>query len=368
MTGSPAVVQVIQHFLPGGLEKLALDLHLSSKGQKHHMVVLEGDPSDRQQWGVPMDDRYLHFLSKKPGVTPSLVKRLYALLRNLDADLLHTHHIGPLLYGGMAAKLGNYRHIHTEHDVWHLDNRHRRLLVQGCFHTFQPRVVACSEYVRKGIIRNISGIQPCVVKNGINSRVFKQGNKEAARQSINLPQHVPVIGCAARLAEGKEHDLLLQAFSQLPEHFQLALAGDGERKNSLMHLAEKLGIASRVHFLGVVRDMPLFYQSIDVFCLSSRREGLPLSVLEAQACEKIVVVTDAGGCREAVDGFSGIVVQNNQQESLVCALIRQIERSADPQYAISARKFVLRQGNIDDTVRHYQALYQQVIDSGGHHG
>ncbi|MCV5754523.1 glycosyltransferase, partial [Escherichia coli] len=79
--------------------------------------------------------------------------------------------------------------------------------------------------------------------------------------------------------------VLIEAFSHLESHTHLAIAGDGSQREQLEHLVRTLKLEQRVTFLGLVDDMPSFYQSLDLFCLPSLQEGFPLSTLEAQACD-----------------------------------------------------------------------------------
>ena len=103
--------------------------------------------------------------------------------------------------------------------------------------------------------------------------------------------------------------------------------------------------------------MPTFYQAIDVFCLASKKEGLPLSPLEAQACQTVVVMTDVGGCREAVDPGSGILIDAGSIDALASALQKQLSDGIMPEKQLSAREFVVKHGNLDRMVPQYHQLY-----------
>ena len=151
-----------------------------------------------------------------------------------------------------------------------------------------PTVVADAELVAKSIRQYIPLFRPSVIMNGIDTERFQPGQQSMARDQLSLPKDVPIIGCAARLTAVKAHNILISAFSQLPNHIHLALAGGGELEEELKKLAQSLNVSDRVHFLGVVDDMPTFFHALDVFCLASMREGLPLSPLEAQACGRIL--------------------------------------------------------------------------------
>ena len=354
------VAQIVQHLAPGGIETMVLDLQdKASDPEQVHIISLEGNYDEAMaHWPRIQDTPRLHFLGKDSGLKPGVISTLAALLKNLGVDVLHTHHVGPLLYGGLAAKLAGCRHVHTEHDAWHLTNIKRRLLVGTCFHLLNPTVVADAKLVAENIRQYIPLSKPEVILNGVDTARFCPGEQNKARQQLDLPADKKIIGCAARLTAVKSHDHLIQAFSALPDDTHLALAGGGELEQLLKTLAKSLNISSRVHFLNVVEDMPAFYRAIDIFCLTSEREGFPLSPLEAQASGRVAVLTDVGGCREAVDPGSGLLVSHGNIPELTKTLSRVLETGLTEQARDSARNFVLSHGDLKRMIQQYESLYR----------
>ncbi len=126
----------------------------------------------------------------------------------------------------------------------------------------------------------------------------------------------------------------------------------------LRQRTRELGIAKRVHFLGQVDVMPEFYQALDVCCLPSYAEGLPLSLLEAQACGIPTVVSDVGGCKNALCPDTGHLVRPGNAMALAAALSASLNGSASR----SPRDYVLSTGDIRDMVRDYIGLaYKQPL-------
>ncbi len=360
----PVVAQIVQHLAPGGIETMALDLQArASKPENVIIVSLEGNADEMyESWPrLKQVPGKILFLDKKPGLRPSLVLQLKKLLKQEGVNTIHTHHVGPLLYGGMAARTGGLVHIHTEHDAWHLDDPRRRKLVSHCFRWLQPTVVADAQLVADSVLRHIPYAKPRVIPNGIDTDRFKPGNAIEARAAFGLPDNAPMIGCAARLTEVKGHSLLLAAFAAMEGHAHLALAGIGALEDDLKAQADKLGISDRVHFLGLVENMPLFHQAIDLFCLSSKMEGMPLSPLESQACNTPVVLPDVGGCSETLAPGAGALVPAGDMKALQAALSEQLENSVNNQ-DINTREFVLKYANLEQMIRQYEALYRERIE------
>jgi len=101
---------------------------------------------------------------------------------------------------------------------------------------------------------------------------------------------------------------LILSLSQLPGQYTLHWLGKGSLETELRHLTQSLKLDDRVHFLGRIDEMPTFYQTLDIFCLPSLNEGLPLSPLEAQSCGIASAVTDVGGSAEALCPDSGRLI------------------------------------------------------------
>lgn len=145
-----------------------------------------------------------------------------------------------------------------------------------------------------------------------------------------------VIGTVKALAPAYGVDLLLRAFARLETRpgepaATLLIVGDGPQAAELRALAEALGIAARVRFAGPVphAEVPAWLNRLDVFVAASRIESFGVAVLEASACARPVLVSDAGGLPEVVvDGETGLVVPRGDVAALAAALARLVADAA----------------------------------------
>ena len=349
------VVQVVQHLKPGGIETMALDLAAFSNANDAWIVSLEGSKEEAvSNWPrlAPVADRLI-FLNKEPGLKLSLFWHLRGILKRLKATVVHTHHIGPLLYAGIASRLaGVPKIIHTEHDAWHLENEQRCKLQQRLLKVVKPILVADADTVAAAMKHHLGLESVTVVRNGIDSERFQPGNKAECRKLFNLPQSTQIIGCGGRMESVKGQNVLIDAMVELPETAHLALAGSGSLEAALKQQAETLGVSERVHFLGHLDNMPAFYQSIDVFCLPSFKEGFPLSSLEAQSCNVPAVVTDVGGSKETLCTECGLAVPAGDSSALATALRHQLEHSQD----CNPREYVVNHADVRVMVHQYEVL------------
>jgi glycosyltransferase involved in cell wall biosynthesis len=125
------------------------------------------------------------------------------------------------------------------------------------------------------------------------------------RAELGITADAFVIGCVARLARQKRFDRLLRAVVRIPHPLHCIIAGEGEELEPTRALAAELGIAERVHFPGFRADVGDVLDAMDLFVVSSDREGLANAMLEAMAFGLPVVSTDVSGAREALDTADG---------------------------------------------------------------
>jgi len=345
-----AVVHVVQHLRPGGLEVMALELaRMQSERRETLVVSLEGEADAAiAAWPRLAEQRHqLIFLGKRPGLDGLLLPRLVRLFRALRPSAVHTHHIGPLLYAGAAARLAGVPcRIHTEHDAWHLSDPRRRRVARLALAAARPILVADAPHVATAVADELGCARPRVILNGIDTERFTPATRPAAPDGESA-----VIGIAARLEPVKGVDIGLRAFAAMQRPARLVIAGTGSQEDALRRLAADLGIAGRVTFLGHVDAMADFYRTLDVLLLPSRSEGLPLSLLEAQACGVPVVAADVGGVAAAVCPATGRLVAGEDVAGFAQALDALVAgRPGDP------RPFVLQTASLRRAADAYLAL------------
>jgi glycosyltransferase involved in cell wall biosynthesis len=183
-------------------------------------------------------------------------------------------------------------------------------------------IITCAhfliEHVRSTLLDRYQDSQLIVaVPNAVDTARFHRGNKLAAKLQVGAPSQIPLVLMAANLAPHKGQETVLRAAAilkekEVPVQFWFAGTERGEKKDytaRLHALAQNLGIADQVQFLGQRQDVPELLQAADVFVLPSTAEGLPLSILEAQASGTPVLAAPTAGIPEVViDGKTGFLV------------------------------------------------------------
>ena len=112
-----------------------------------------------------------------------------------------------------------------------------------------------------------------------------------------IPKNKIIIACIARLGPRKGHNHLLDALSRIPsdllEHVEVLIAGDGEMRSALEEQARKLNL-SMVSFLGKRDDVPAILNMTDIFVLPTINDSLPISIIEAMFSGSAIIATDCG--------------------------------------------------------------------------
>ena len=187
------------------------------------------------------------------------------------------------------------------------------------------------------LVANTRGIADYLVREGVPaSRVHYQINfvpDGIDGAAFNGPRHGgPVIAALGRLHRNKAFDTLIRAFAGLKDG-TLWLGGDGPDRQALAALADELGVAERVSFLGWQDDPQAVIRGTDLFVCPSRHEPFGNVIAEAMACGKPVISTASHGGRELIeDGVNGVLVPVDDADSLAGAM-RQL--AGDP--ALAAR-------------------------------
>lgn len=165
-----------------------------------------------------------------------------------------------------------------------------------------------------------------LIENAIDcQRVRRDLTRAEAKRCLGLPADGFLIGAVGRLSPEKGFDRLIAAVERLRSSGHcpmLAIIGDGDQREELRSLIRQAGLDTHVRLTGFQSDTAVWYQAMDVFALSSLREGLPNVVLEAMAYQTPVVATRVAGVPRLIEeGRTGVTVPIGDVEALAHALV-----------------------------------------------
>ena len=294
---------------------------------------------------------------------------LAGLLRDCQADLVHTHGFHADFAGRPAARLAAVPHlVHTVHEAegrfrpWQF--AYARFLSGYC-----DRIICVSPSVKE-YHAGRSGLPPSmynVIPSGIDIDAFSPDPeaRRRLRKQWGVEDSQPVVGYVGRLDKNKGIETLLSAFSHLAARghaMDLVIAGEGSGRRIVENFIRHGEGGSHCRLLGFVDDVRSVLSAVDIFTTASNSEGHPLSPTEAMAAGLPVVATKAPGLRDIViDGITGLLAAPRD----VFGLAERIERLGDDpelrkQLGAYGRGRVMAQYPISTMIQAVETVYTEV--------
>jgi glycosyltransferase involved in cell wall biosynthesis len=364
------VVYLAHTFAVGGAEEMVLNLvrHLPPRFEPMVCCISEAGPIGVEiaRTGTPVS-----VLGLTPGLRrPWHLAGIRRYLREVQPAIVHTFLLTASLYGRLAAMLEHVPIvIGTEVNIYERKRPHH-ILAERLLMNRTDRVIVSARSVREFYVRQIHA-DPAkidVIYNAVDWSMLQPaelpGARARMRESLGLAADVKLAGVIARLTEQKGHRFLFEALAAPAlADVHLLVVGDGDLRDSLRAEAGRLGVASRVHFLGARRDLGDLLAAIDVFAMPSLWEGLPLSLILAMGAALPVVATAVAGIPEVVaPGETGWLVPPADAPALVRAL-SEVFRDRDRAAAIgrAAREWVRPRFGVDEYINAVAGLYDRLL-------
>lgn len=191
------------------------------------------------------------------------------------------------------------------------------------------------------------------LRNGVDLTLFHPAGRDEARAALGLAAGRFTLASVGHLIERKGHELVIGALAELPD-VDLLIAGTGPEEGALRRLAESLGVASRVRFLGALPQARLreVYAGVDAVVLASSREGWANVLLEAMACGTPVAASNVWGTPEVVASPEAGELMSERTASGVAEAVRRLrasprDRAATRRYAERFSWDATTQGQLD---------------------
>jgi glycosyltransferase involved in cell wall biosynthesis len=344
--------------------------HLASAGYRMLCAYLH-DPADAgfevlRQKAADVGTPLISIVDRGP-LDWRVVGRLLEVCRRENVDVWHGHDYKTNALGLLLRLFHPMRLVTTVHG-WVYRTRRTPLyyFIDRLSLRFYERVICVSEDLLRACYRaGVSEAQCVLIENGIDITAYRRTRPpHEARAAHGLPD-VPTVGAMGRLSAEKGFDILIRAVDQLlasGTHVQLVIAGEGPERASLDRLVAELGRRDAIRLLGYRNDLVPLYESMDVYALSSYREGLPNVVLEAMAMDVPVVATRIDGLSQLIrPGVSGEIVEPGSVVALAEAIGRVLR---DPllrdMYAAAGRRMVEERHNFTARMAKLASLYEEM--------
>lgn len=276
---------------------------------------------------------------------PSAVSQI---IRTVKPDIVHANSLAALL----AVK-----RAHTAiPTVWHVRDLHLPILVARDAAKKASRIIAASEAIDEYLVGFLSPRilgNTRVIRNGIDPARFEAGDKAAARQRLNLPPNVPVIGMVAHLTPWKRHDAFIQIAAairaQNPDAHFVAAGRDLFKENTrwvaqLEQQVAQEGLSGCFHWIKDCDSIQEILPAFDLLIHPALNEPFGRVVCEAMAASIPVIAAESGGPMGIIEqGISGILVREGDPQRMAeeaLALLANPSRAAS--IGEAGRKRVLK--------------------------
>jgi len=345
-----AVLQVLPSLDSGGVERGTIEIAqaVTAAGGRA-LVASEGGRLAAAIERAGSRHITLPMASKNPATMGLNALRLGRLVRSERVGLIHARSRAPAWSALLAARRTGARFVTTYHGVYNegvpLKRRYNAVMAKG------DRVIAISHFVAN-LLAARHAVEPSrirIIPRGVDAGLFDLGRvtgPQVARlaDAWRLPEGAPVVMLPARLTRWKGAAVLIDAMARLA-HADVccvlvgATQGRERYAKQLEAQARALGIAGRVRLVGHCDDMPAALALADVVVSASLDpEGFGRAVIEAQAMERPVIVTDHGGATETVEhGVTGWRVPPGDAGALAAALDYALGLQPDDRRALGAR-------------------------------
>lgn len=277
----------------------------------------------------------VHLLGGRKGTAdPRWPSRLVSLVKRTRPDVVHLH--SPALGSGARIVLRALRQrpviVSTDHNVWPSYGWITRF-ANGVTFRLADAQLAVSDEVR-GSVWAWEREPVEVVVQGIPVRALsdRRTERSAARSRLGVGPDDVVVATVANFREKKDYPTLLAAARSCADHPNVSFIaiGQGPLQGEMVELHERLGLTDRFRFLGYQADPSALVVGADIFTLTSRHEGLPISLLEAMALGVAPVVSAVGGIPQVIlDGVHGALISPGDPTAFAQAFLRLADAPAE---------------------------------------
>ena len=383
------ILRIINRFNIGGPTYNATFL-TAFLGPEYETLLVGGLPEEGESDSL--------FILEKYGVKPLLIeemvrnpslssdrkayKKLKQIIKDFQPDIVHTHAAKAGALGRKAAaSCGVPVIVHTFHG--HVFHSYFGKMKTEIFKTIEKRlakksdaIIAISE-IQKHELSAIHKITKkkkiTVIPLGFDLVPFRDkriSERVRVREKYNLLENDVAVAIVGRLAPIKNHQYFLEVIEkildQTSKKIKVFIVGDGTERELITNLVSNINekYNDAITMTSWIEDIGEFNAGMDIICLTSKNEGTPVSLIEAQAAGIPVVTSDVGGVRDIiVEGETGYVVPLENQNLYTERLLELIENEKKRQImSQNGWKHVEQKFHYMTLVKNMEKLYVKLLE------
>ena len=293
------VLHVVTYMGRGGLETMLMNYyrHIDRNKIQFDFLVHRDFEADYDNEILSMGGKIYHFSRLIPWSGRYRKKLKRFLKTHTEYKIIHVHQdclssvaLQCAKECGIAVRIAHSHNSNQDKNIKYLIKRHYMKKIPQ----FATDCFACGKDAGDWMF---SGYPYQIMHNAIDAATYTYSPEKAAtiREQLHVGQNL-VIGHVGRFDLQKNHTFLLDIFNEcvkLVPNVKLLLVGDGEGKARIQEKTSSLGLENKVIFTGVRSDVPELLQAMDVFVFPSLYEGVPVTMIEAQASGLPCIISDS---------------------------------------------------------------------------
>jgi glycosyltransferase involved in cell wall biosynthesis len=297
--------------------------------------------------------------------------RLVSLVRRERPEIVHSHMFTANLWGTLAARLARVPVVIAHEQTWSYVGQPLRRFLDGRVIGRRADVmvaVSTRDQERMTSIEHVPAGKTVFIPNAYMPPLGEQPDGDL-RSELGLDRDTPLAGTMVVLRPQKALDVLIDAFAivseRLPEA-HLAIAGYGQMAEVWQAHARAIGVADRVHWLGIRTDGAVVRDALDVAVMSSDFEGTPLFAFECMAAHLPMVVTDVGGQRDIFESGTSALLVPPQDPAAMAEALEELLRSPERRRAMADAAYDrLPEFTVERAVERFEGLYGRLLAARG---
>lgn len=364
------ILEAIRQGSVGGGETHVFDLSTRLDKTRFEPIVLSFTDGPMVQ-NLRANGIETHVIYSRFPFDPSVFIRVYQFIKHKQIDLVHAHGTraaSNLLFPTLFSKA---KLIYTIHG-WSFNDsqsgwvRFIRKQAERFITKFSALNVCVSESNLETGKKAIPNFKATVVNNGISFEKFDPAiDNSKIVNELKRKESDIWIGLIARITKQKDPIALLEAFTiaqATNPSLRLLIVGQGDLENAVKEKIANLNLQDKVKLWPFRADVPEILKTIDIYCLPSLWEGLPIGLIEAMAMGKAVIATDVDGTREIVTAETGLLVQKENAEQLASKmLLLASDAQARKAFGEAASNLARSRFGLSEMVKSLEAHYLNVL-------
>lgn len=320
----------------GGAQKYVFTLATSLSKNDYDVLVLCGEgeilPEKLSSAGI----RIIRLSEMKRDISiVSEIKNFFSIfkiLKNERPDILHLNSPKASGLGALAGRLfGVKKIIFTAHG-WTFNENRGAISKKTIKFLSWLTVILCHQTIvindkekRQAVAWPFVSNKIKLIRNGIDSIDFQQ--KTTAREKLcsiinkNVTDGITWIGTISELHKNKGLEYAVSAISRITFPFVFFIIGEGEERKNLENLIKQSGLEDKVFLVGFIDNANQYLKAFDIFMLTSIKEGLPYTILEAGLAGLPVIASSVGGIPDIINNeINGTLVEKTDTEQIMMAI------------------------------------------------